>query len=143
METLQPPTDNLYKFVAIGGLAVALLCMFFVFREQAALRDKWIDAQVELISGGYQEGTGMPADSELRKAYFRREYARVEAGNLMKFLHSHIGHTMGISLGVSILGFMAWWFRVQQYDDVILRTTAAKLKREECAAVAVPSTEQA
>lgn len=130
MENITPPTDNLYKFIAIGGLAAMLLCMFFLFREQAVFREKWIDAQVELASTGYQEGSGVPADPAARLAYFRREAAHGQGLELMKFLKSHVGHTTGISMLVSMFGFALWWRKVQGHDDAILRATAEIVQRE-------------
>lgn len=130
METIQPPTDNLYKFIAIGGLAFALVTFIFLLREQARLQEQWLDAGVELRAGGYVEGSGEPADHELRRAYFRRESANAAGSGLLKLAGGIAGKAIGFSLGVSLFGFYFWWSRVQRHDDAILVATAAKAKRE-------------
>ena len=132
--TITPPTDNLYKFLAIGGLAFALVAFVFLLREHARLSERYMDAQVELQAGGYEEGSGAPEDRELRRAYFRREATRSEFSNLLDLSRTWVSRTMGFSAAVSIGGFVAWWRRVQRYDDAILRATLAKLQREERAA---------
>lgn len=134
IETISPPTDNLYKFLAIGGLTLTLVAIVFLFRDQARLRGVYTDAQVELLAGGYIEGSGPPADQDLRRAYFRRQAAEHEVKGLLRLIDSPFGSVMGISLSVSIVAFLLWWFRVQRYDDEILRVTTEKLRREERAA---------
>jgi hypothetical protein len=130
METIQPPTDNLYKFIAIGGLAFALVAFIFLFREQARIREQLIQAEVELRVGGYVEGSGEPADQELRRAYFRRDAAMEESSGLLKLASGMAAKVVGWSLGFSAVGFGLWWWRVQRLDDAILIDTAAKLKQE-------------
>jgi hypothetical protein len=139
IETLQPPTDNLYKFLAIGGLAFALLTMVYLLRDQARLRDDYIAAEIELRAAKHPPDAGEPTDPELRKAYFRREYSKAQADDLIKFASGWAGRAFSISLIISILAFFGWWRRVQRYDDAILRATAAKLLREEELAKAAAS----
>lgn len=106
----------------------------FLFSRQAALQEKWFDAQVELAAASYEEGSGVPTDPTARLAYFRREAANAQGADLMKFLRSHLGHITGISLFVSIIGFWFWWRRIQRFEDAILRATAEKIQREAKAA---------
>jgi hypothetical protein len=140
-ETLQPPTDNLYKFVAIGALALAIVAFVFLLRENSRQRDRYIDAEIELAAGGYVDGTGLPAEPSLRRAYASREIARSELDQVVKTASGFTGKVILVSSLISIIWFVLWWFRVQRYDDAILRLTAAKLEREEQAAIAqkVPS----
>lgn len=135
-DTLQPPTDNLYKFIAIAGIAVALLALVFLFREQARLREVYLNAQVELRAGGYVEGSGIPADVELRRTYLRRDLAASQGDTLMELGRGPRSKATGWALGLSVVAFGAWWWRVQRHEDAILRITAAKLLREEQAASA-------
>lgn len=129
MDNLQPPTDNLYKFLAIGGLAFALVAFIFLMREQAKQRERWLDAQVELATGGYQAGSGVPTDAALRAPFFRQQAALAETDGIWKLVPI-LGRTIGISISISIVGFAAWWFRVQRHEDAILKLTRAKLALE-------------
>jgi len=131
IENIQPPTDNLYKFLAIGGLVFALVALVVLLREQAAQRERWTDAQVELLAAGYKDGSGEPTDPDLRRAYFRREFAMGQASEVMKLAGGVVGKTFGVCLIASFAGFGLWWWKVQRHDDAILRATAAKLLREE------------
>jgi len=118
-------------------LAFVFLIMFYVLREQARLREIYIDAHVVLIAGGYQESSGVPTDREMAQAYARREFTTSEAKTLLKLTGGWARYTMGISLVVSGIGFGLWWRRVQRYEDAILMTTAARIQREESAAAKV------
>lgn len=131
IDDLQPPTDNLYKFLAIGGLAVAVVSYVFLLRWQSTLRAQWVDSQVVLVAGGYQDGTGMPTDPALRQAYCRRELVNSELAGLYKFLGGWVAPTAAISTTISVLGFGFWYFKIQRYEDTILRLQAAKCERGE------------
>jgi hypothetical protein len=139
---IDPPTDNLYKFFAISGLAFALLALFFLFRQQSTEREQYVTAQVELLARGYVDGTGPPTDVDLRRAYFRREAARAEDESTLKLASGMIGRTISISLIISLTGFISWWIKVQRYEDAILRGTLVKLKLENTVALATPCIER-
>jgi hypothetical protein len=130
MDNLQPPTDNLYKFLAIGMLAFALVACVIWWRALSSEREKWRDAQVELLSGGYQEGSGIPSDSALRQAYFRREYALKEGRGLLSPVLGIVIYTAVGAFLISATAFIFWWRKVQRYEDEILRITAEKMRRE-------------
>jgi hypothetical protein len=134
METIQPPTDNLYKFLAIGGLAVVLLALVFLFRDQARVRDRYLEAEIELRALGYLPASSEPKDVEMRRWYFRREAADAEGAQLIKLAGGFIGRGIWIGLVTSGIGFGLWYRCVQRYDDRILRATAAKVEREARAA---------
>ena len=129
-DTLQPPTDNLYKFLAIGGLAFALVTFIFLLRQQAADREQWVNAQVELKAAGYMDDAPVPPDPELRKAYYRRAYAVADAQGVVKLAGGQAGWVIAVSLFVAGLGFVGWWRRVQRFEDIALRLNAEKLQRE-------------
>lgn len=130
MDNLQPPTDNLYKFLAIGGIAIIVVALIFYFRAAFAEREKWRDAQVELLATGYQEGSGEPTDPAMRAAYFRRKLAAEETTGVIKTFAPYTGNAILIGGIVSITGFGLWWWKVQSYEDEILRLTAEKLRRD-------------
>ena len=130
MDSFQAPTDNLYKFLAIGGLAFVFLAAYYLLREQSRLRDIYIDSQVALIATGYQEGTGVPKDKEMAQAYARREFAKEQTKELLGNTTKLAARIAGVAFLVSIAGFVAWWLRVQRYEDAILQA-AARLKKSE------------
>lgn len=134
LDSIQPPTDNLYKFLAIGGLAFALVAFVALLREQSRLRDAWIDAQIELQAAAYVESSGLPTDPALRPAYLRREWAHAQLRDLLAQTGGFVGKSIATSLFVSALAFIGWFVRVQRHDDALLRLAAAKAEREEAAA---------
>lgn len=138
IETIQPPTDNLYKFLAIGLLAFVLVAVVFLFKEQARQRERYLDAHVELLAGGYVEGSGVPSSPELRRAYFQAEAAKSEASGLHRLVNGTAGRIGGFCVLGSIFAFTAWFWRVQRYDDAILRLTMQKLELEARATDAQP-----
>ena len=121
LDSLTPPTDNLYKFIAIGGLAFALVAFVYLLREQATQWEAYVTADIDLRANGYVEGTGEPKDVELHKAWLRREWAKSEGESLLQFSKGLAGKAMGVSLVISMLGFAAWWWRVQRFEDAKLR----------------------
>ncbi len=141
LESIQPPTDNLYKFVAIGGLVFALVATVFLFREQAKFRDQWIEAQIELQVAGYEDGDPIPTDIEPRRAYMRREWEHTKLKENVKLGEGVLAKVSGYSLGISLCAFVAWWWRVQRHDDAILKAAASKALREEAEAEALAARE--
>lgn len=136
MENLTPPTDNLYKFLAIGCLAAVVLFIALMFQQQAEFRSRWTQAEIELRAAGYQAGSGEPTDAALRKAYFQREFSVAEWNGIFAVFKGPLGHVIGVSSTISFFAFAAWWWRVQRHDDLILRLSAEKLEREEAEAKA-------
>jgi hypothetical protein len=128
LDSITPPTDNLYKFLAIGGLVFALVVFVVLLQEQAADRHQWLDAQAELLASGYVEDGPIPTDSAPRLAYYRREAAMADAHSLMQVAGGAGGYAVGLSLAAAIVGFTLWYRRVQRYDDAILRMTAEGMK---------------
>jgi hypothetical protein len=128
LDSLTPPTDNLYKFLAIGGLAFALLVLVFLLRAQAADRQQWLDAHVELMTAGYVEGGPIPTDVDARRAYYRKEAAAADARGIVQLAGGAGGYVFWFSIFAAAGGFWLWYVKVQRFEDAILRMNVEKMK---------------
>ena len=170
---LSPPTDNLYKFLAIGGLLLTAFSIIYPFllvdRERERLitldhedalmtiaQNRWkeddkIEAQNLKFDNEYikVEGTNLPKQvgldiirlEENNDAVMRAETAKVDeivandryTGNLEKH-HAFKGMaisvicicTAALGMWLTIYGFAMWYFRVQQYQDFLLKSEAER-----------------
>ena len=107
-DSLKPPTDCLYKFLAIFGLAIIVVCAWAYFTDASRVMRK---AESALSLSAID-----PNSSDAIAA--RMEYkACLESLRL----NGEMGAN-GFSFGwaISILGFALWYFKVQRHEDAIL-----------------------
>lgn len=151
------PTDNLYKFMALMGLATAIF--FAVYPQELADREatasadlaakaKKISVQQKALSdkiGSKEEAIAarnFPSDAEmkeLREALQALEIATIELdaettkrGIADKAVRRYdryaaVGFLFGSFLCVS--GFVLWWLRVQRFQDAKVAIEAASAKK--------------
>ncbi len=147
MEFLTPPTDNVYKFFAIAGIAVALFVPSFCYVQLNAVLDQEDKIEEELTAirleiSFYKEDL----DSTRNKNQTGEDQARIlEAGrNLAKRnalqgqklqtihrLNSRnkylpIVAVIGLVIGacMAISGFYLWYVRLQKFQDEITKREA-------------------
>ena len=127
-QTLRPPTDNLYKFLALAGLVLAALLLTLLFRELFRLQRAHDDAVVTLVAAG------MPADAAVedapddgaRSLILRRDLLRGRAVELQRlFTGAFMARLVGGSLAVSTVAFGLWYLLVQRPQDELLRRQVA------------------
>lgn len=147
-----PPTDNLYKFVAISGVVAviaSLASMVFLQREFSEHAEKRITVQREYAQAVIRQDDERliaaikDGDPEVRKAIWDghqtalrlvADGAEIDASLLE--VRKRAGERMAeiatraaaLGMLVSCIGFLLWWFRVQRIQDRIL---ALDLKERE------------
>jgi len=149
MTGLNLPTDNLYKFMAIAGVSIALFSIYLMFTraEQGTARVDQLERestvlfeeehQVEIAWEKLKDKTGPRAKSledarnEIKKRK-ARNYEEVQATmrfgklNLLLVKDLQVAHYVGVVLAV--VGFFLWYFKVQRFMDKAIREEA-RLKK--------------
>ena len=133
------PTDNLYKFLALSGVLVAVVSVYFVittaYRSQELARlveenirisDVLIDfGEITLNSDAMQEALLVLAEStaEIQELNFivDRKNTTIFIGLIVSFA----------GVVMSYFGFFLWYRRVQIYHDMILKHESESLLGEE------------
>lgn len=144
MNMLQPPTDSLYKFMAVSGLLI--LCFSVVWPE---LRIYELEQQTIQVMGevnmlkietdNLKEDVAIhDKDKSVTEALIEKrrlleiklEQFRTKAdlGKLATTNTRRMSHIlyMGAALGLilSFLGFILWYRRVQMWQDIAIRKEA-------------------
>ena len=153
------PTDNLYKFVALSGLVVFLVCLILpwlgLFREWGAadaldqdsrlaeFRLTVLSERINSLSPAIEAGrrdSAIVARVESNGVQLRRER---EAAVLLRTRTTQIREEIGLlqsltnvcvvfgtfGLGWSIWGFWRWYTKLQKPLDEIVRRRAEDLRR--------------
>lgn len=128
-----PPTDNLYKFVAIAGVALILGSLLVVgIYSKAEIEwfgntgDRIIQRRHERISS--KAITKNEVD-DLWKEEVRLFHSLVaERTSVSKYLAPVLGCAIGAGILMTPIGFFLWWWKVQKYQDELLRLEYEKAK---------------
>jgi len=129
MNFLRLPTDNLYKFIAIGGLfliGVDLVCPYFLVLHHTDMKLK---ANELLLQNSFRKLEFKNDETALKlidaHEKWLLEYAEgsFEIGKIMAGRSHWIGYVGGFMAGG---GFVVWYVCVQRYQDRIIRNEAAK-----------------
>ena len=126
-----PPTDNLYKFLAIAGLA--LLLAGILVPEIAARnleRDLgYVEGVLRYIERAREEDRVIEKESLLLDLRKQQELIRAQ---IPSFRRSTVWGSILVNTGSSlmILGFSLWYFRVQRYIDKILFSEATTTQKK-------------
>lgn len=154
MELPIPPTDNLYKFLSIAGLFVIVVSLsipvYFIlgmrqklteFRTEAAVLSvelKYLKQDAEQVSTEKDKrGRSAMEDNPERRAKLkeleireaRLNQAVTEADWTSRMMHILMAFIGVGSVAGGILtgkGFALWYYRLQRYQDEIVKTQAAK-----------------
>jgi predicted membrane protein len=133
-----PPTDNLYKFLAIFGLIVALLSFIFpqvlIFEIESQLLQ--LNGEVVVLDADtltFERGS-KPKMTTAEEKQLRHRIAEVKGKTaVIKGLATQIKNlvllfTIGIWTGLffMVIGFWLWYFRVQKFQDRILKDDSEK-----------------
>jgi len=142
-----PPTDNLYKFMALAGIVLLVAAPFFWttyrLKQEEHLRAelRWMaEAQPpsEYYLAKVQIEHGETVSLERRQMVERFDYAEKELGRVSdefaalesyKLTVSILAATMGtIGLSLAAFGFPLWYVRVQRPLDRLLVRESKGLK---------------
>lgn len=133
-----PPTDSLYKFLAIGGLAVVVVVLVFATDQVADITNRGNEYNIELAQWRAESEWGQahaapttaPSSEPLgglsREAYTRVEVLKAKRSALdtLMTLRSQVigvgGAAVGVGLIIAVLGFSWWWQRQQKLQDQLL-----------------------
>ena len=142
------PTDNLYKFMALFGLAIFLFAIYFSFTQQQQLSDKIhifllefetlsVESKItdELLSNynelqnptpeDYKEIKKVIYDMHRRKAVFDENKRMVnELRDYRKFNRYYEVALLIIGSVLITIGFSLWYDRLQYYQDIEIRNNA-------------------
>ncbi|MDB5294973.1 MAG: hypothetical protein JWO31_956 [Phycisphaerales bacterium] len=159
-----PPTDSLYKFIAISGLALTIVAIAFPLRDAAALRREYMAATEEMESSGADfvrsveevrdvlraatRPTAAPATRPGPATAVARYEPRGDAyvASLRGFLRvarraddfkveqRYWANLAVFGLFLMAAGFALWWFRVQRHQDALLRFQVAEAEAKAKAA---------
>jgi hypothetical protein len=145
-----PPTDSLYKFLALGSLAAALALQFWMTSRADSVGEQIYAAELETAI------TVIEADANLAKAKFLVKEVRqgriagfwnkldaqqklqkaVAIRNAQNKIRGHRLDQLvkafksdkrlarfgtGTFALLSLVGFLLWYFKVQRYQDELLR----------------------
>ena len=147
MNGLNLPTDNLYKFIALAGLALMMLSVYLDYTKgidiSLAVEQLKGDLEVDKAESRYLQTQILEAIDKSNSLAVRqltreadKQRAVVDAklatvtfqvkayASLSKVLTS----TFFAGIGISIFGFLLWYVRVQRHLDAALRLES-KIKK--------------
>ena len=137
------PFDNLYKFMAISGLAAFLLIVGYWYESgkervlesiHAHTEVKEIGVEIDYISQYLEYYRQHEKDKVKAKKYFLdknkeielRNIKKEEAKKIQKYYEGLEGiHSLLFGLGasgsflLSFLGFLLWYFKLQRHQDAL------------------------
>lgn len=127
MESRIPiPTDNIYKFYALFGLALFIFCIGAILYVNSSTNELVFSAVPEYES---LESIEHPTALETAKKQFIEKRINVAVAD-RKFLEKAIGVILGISILLMIYGFRKWHLKVQPVQDETARLQLEKLRLE-------------
>jgi hypothetical protein len=148
------PTDNLYKFLAIGGLVVFIfsivyptgkllelefqLADFKAGREKINIERNFLNKEIEILEKKESVGSNeikvirdKLLQQELKEADFNAQAEKIQVS--FKWIQDFqwlaiIGSLLGVIL--EAIGFTAWYLRVQHPQDQLLEKQLAESNKK-------------
>jgi len=126
-----PPTDNLYKFIAIFGLVVTVVGFVFprilIFDLQTQIIK--LQGEVVVLQAIAHDLHPKPDGKDFVSTYVEvKAKLQVIEGLARQIESLAILFAIGVGAGVFLMlnGFSFWYLRVQRYQDKILKNDAEK-----------------
>lgn len=124
--SLSAPTDNIYKFIAIFGLAIILASVL----SYTAIYTSSLDRKV-----GYKEKI---IAIETKSEKTKEDIATLDLNNTLfkvtkdneRFAGGAIFTIFFVGIGLSIYGFSKWKTKIQAHDDAVATLQKEKLQSE-------------
>jgi hypothetical protein len=142
------PTDNLYKFLALSGLAIIIFAVGFLLRERRALTERMdllfkqfteTDADVKYLNWFVDAREAEPPKTleekdvlqlKLRDLRKRHDLNKVDH-EIFRRLDGRLGQlkwgtAIAVLFGMTVatVGFASWYCRVQRFQDIVTRTSS-------------------
>lgn len=148
------PTDNLYKFIAIGGMLLfgaGIVLPVVIEQEQFDLKlRRQLETEDRMRSSTFRiadivnserisddakrERVLKQIDESLHGvAKIERESLKGELAKREEWAEQRITELRAVSfvgLGLTVAGFLLWYFRVQRYQDKLIQLDAMKAEKE-------------
>jgi fucose permease len=142
MNGVNLPTDNLYKFIALAGLAIMIFSGYFIvtrLEQGTALRNQLdresalIDVQenqIELALEQLKLKIGVEAKAlqsarneiQRRKAQLGKDAeAATRYLKFSLFLFEYLFIAVYVGIGIAIFGFGLWYWKLQRHMDKAVR----------------------
>ncbi|MCD8455184.1 hypothetical protein LNJ08_12365 [Tenacibaculum finnmarkense genomovar ulcerans] len=127
------PTDNLYKFLALFGLVLIIFSSYnfnktiseaYQFEDNLKLKKSLYE--IESIEKAKDSLTLQKSKLEIDKDH--RLYDRI-VKKIPNIFYSHIGLLL-FGIGLSLLGFILWYFKTQKLNDKILVDQANRITND-------------
>ena len=139
------PTDNLYKFLAVSGLVIFIFSQVLPVIRISEIRMKLVEVRTQsnilkVLSEELEEDIAIwknktsltPEEKDsfrkrlieirIKTAELRGRFEQVESLNRdLDYLMILFWGGLLIGVGISVLGFLAWYFIVQKPNDLLLR----------------------
>jgi hypothetical protein len=153
------PTDSLYKFVALSGVALALLSFYLLVTrslhvwervDQLSFLSARVGVELDVVEKNVERAKAQPTLSDAEHALMGRKIARIKklhanekvrleiARRLTAELHRLVliaGIATALGIIVASAGFRLWYTRSQAPQDELLR-----LQVEQARAASTPAT---
>ena len=133
------PTDNLYKFLAISGLAIFLISILYPYFRIHELGIRIIEAELKIRVLGLDVDNLAQDSHPSREAVLQKQIKLEELQNnqnINRFLLNElllVRHfaQFGILAGfvLSVLGFHLWYTRLQFYQDKMIKAQSEAKSR--------------
>lgn len=120
------PTDNIYKFYALFGLALLITSVFAflsVYNSHRAMAYE-IYQEVELL-----KKIAEPTNEQSIRLEILISKSEIDAKN-KKFYMSVVGLMFGLSLSLMFIGFLAWHLKIQPLQDKLKERELEKIELE-------------
>ncbi|MEM9753674.1 MAG: hypothetical protein AAF916_09860 [Planctomycetota bacterium] len=121
---LRTPTDNLYKFIAVAGLAIFIVTLVFMFRRAEQINQRWFDTSVRLAEAGavdFEMPSTLPADPMQRAIIVERQTILKAAEDFKVLATDWLAKAIFGSGAMAVLGLGLWWWNTQSWQDRLIR----------------------
>jgi hypothetical protein len=149
MQIPNPPTDNLYKFLSVFGLitlifstAAPLWTSYTLSLRIYQLQSEGDTLKIELDYLQRKIGQENSSDRFIAEQASNTKDLQIRTAQLsrkteeIKFIREELEGwkifiVVGMALGWSLIfiGFSLWYFRLQRYQDIILKNEAKKIEK--------------
>ena len=120
------PTDNIYKFYALFGLALFIFCAGAVIYIVRTSNDLVFRMNIELAT---VKQIAKPLDADIVKEKFLEAFIKGTVTD-RKFFTYVLGGFFGLAMCSMFYGFKKWHKKVQPIQDEMLKLQVEKLRYE-------------
>jgi hypothetical protein len=120
------PTDNIYKFYSLFGLALFIFCFGAIIHINSSTNEFMFSAAIEQKT---LESIEKPTATDIAKKNGIEKRVEIAISDKNFFLYS-LGCLAGIAISLMVYGFYKWHNEIQPIQDETARLQLEKLKLE-------------